>query len=173
MERRLRAADVPVLYADPGIRWAVPLGALIREWEWWPSERVAIIADEPVGASPDNLCRIAAVVHALCDRDGVPVPDWVWQHRWPEPIAWTSELSTEGASWDRTVAQAPAACAWHNVWFREDFISDPKTQAEARRYAHGEHAPRDAEAWPPTRPKRNVAASQVSRLSPVEVRRPS
>ena len=77
MERRLRAADVPVLYADPGIRWAVPLGALIREWEWWPSERVAIIADEPVGASPDNLCRIAAVVHALCDRDAVPVPDWV------------------------------------------------------------------------------------------------
>ena len=135
MERRLRAADVPALYAERGVRWAVPLGALIREWEWWPSERAAIIADEPVGASPEDLCRIAAVVHALCDRDGVPVPNWVWQHRWFEPIMWTSELSTAGPLWDRTVAQAPEACAWHNVWFGEDFISDPKTQAEARRYA--------------------------------------
>lgn len=126
---------MPTLYAEPGVRWCVPLGALIREWEWWPNERTSIIADEPVGASPQDLCRIAAVVHALCDRDAVPVPGWVWQHRWPEPLAWTSELSTSGALWDRTIAQAPTACAFHNVWFGEDFISDPKTQAEARRYA--------------------------------------
>ena len=49
MVRRLTAADVPELYADPNIRWAVPLGALIREWEWWPDDRPAIVADEPVG----------------------------------------------------------------------------------------------------------------------------
>lgn len=134
MERRLRAADVPTLYAECGVRWSVPLGALIREWEWWPSERTVIVAEEPAGAAADDLCRIAAVVHALCDRDAVPVPDWVWQHRWPEPIAWTRELSTAGPLWDRMVAHAPAACAFHNVWFGEDFISDPKTQAEARRY---------------------------------------
>ena len=133
--RRLRAADVPVLYADSGVRCSVPLGALIREWEWWPSERAEIVALEPAGAAVDDLCRIAAVVHALCDRDGVPVPVWVWQYRWPEPIAWTSELPTTGPRWDRMVAHAPAACAWHNVWFGEDFISDPKTQAEARRCA--------------------------------------
>lgn len=135
MERRLRAADVPMLYADRGVRWSVPLGALIREWEWWPSERTAIVAKEPADAAADDLCRIAAVVHALCDRDAVPVPDWVWRHRWPEPIAWTRELSTAGPSWDRMVAHAPAACAWHNVWFGGDFITDPKTQAEARRFA--------------------------------------
>ena len=135
MERRFTAADVPALLSERGVRWAVPLGALIREWEWWPAERAAIIADEPVGAAPDDLCRIAAVVHALCDRDGVRVPEWVWRHRWPEPIAWTSELSTEGPLWDRMVAQGPEACAWHNVWFGEDLISDPKTRAEARRYA--------------------------------------
>ena len=134
-ERRLRAADVPALYADRDMRWSVPLGALIREWEWWPGERVAIIADEPADASPDDLCRIAAVVHALCDRDGVPMPDWVWRHRWFAPIAWTSELATSGPLWDRMVAQAPAACAWHNVWFGEDLITDAKTQAEARRHA--------------------------------------
>lgn len=134
-ERRLRAADVPVLYAEPGVRSSVPLGALVREWEWWPHERTVIIAQEPAGAAADDLCRIAAVVHALCDRDAVPVPDWVWQHRWSEPIAWTRELSTAGPLWERMVAHAPAACAWHNVWFGEDFISDPKTQAEARRFA--------------------------------------
>jgi len=133
-ERRLRAADVPALYAERGVRWSVPLGALVREWEWWPSERAAIVADEPAGAAPDDLCRIAAVVHALCGRDGVPVPHWVWRHRSPEPIAWTRELPAEGPLWDRAVARAPAACAYHNVWFGEDLISDPKTQAEARRH---------------------------------------
>lgn len=134
-ERRLRAADVPTLYADPGVRAAVPLGALVREWEWWPTERTAIIAQEPVGAAADDLCRIAAVVHALCDRDTVCVPSWVWQHCWHEPIAWTRELSTTGPLWERMVAHAPPACAWHNVWFGEDLISDTKTQAEAHRFA--------------------------------------
>ena len=133
--RRLRAADVPTLYADPGVRPSVPLRALIREWEWWPQERAAIIEQEPAGTAADDLCRIAAVVHALCDRDGEPIPGWVWRHRWHEPIAWTRELATTGSLWERMVARAPAACAWHNVWFGEDFISDPKTQAEARRFA--------------------------------------
>lgn len=124
-----------MLYAEPGVRWAVPLGALVREWEWWPHERTAIVAGEPAGAAADDLCRIAAVVHALCDRDGVPVPRWVWDHRWHEPITWTRELATEGPLWERTVARSPAACAWHNVWFDAEFISDPKTQVEARRFA--------------------------------------
>lgn len=134
-ERRLRAADVPVLYAECGERWSVPLAALVREWEWWPAERAEIIEDEPVGAPPDDLCRIAAVVHALCDRDGVPAPGWVWRHRWFEPIAWARQLDTSGPLWDRMTERAPDACAYHNVWFGEDLISDPKTQAEARRHA--------------------------------------
>lgn len=138
VQRRLRAADVPLLYRECGTRWAVPLSALIREWEWWPGEREGIVADEPAGAPADDLCRIAAVVHALCDRDGVPVPEWVWRHRSPEPIAWARELPSSGPSWDRAAAHAPAACGYHNVWFGQDFISDPKTQAEARRFAHRE-----------------------------------
>lgn len=126
---------MPALYADAGVRPSVPLGALVREWEWWPQDRTAIVAEEPVGAAGTDLCRIAAVVHALCDRDGVPVPAWVWRHCWREPIAWTRELPARGPLWERMVAHAPAACAWHNVWFGEDLISDPKTQAEARHFA--------------------------------------
>lgn len=117
------------------MRAAVPLGALIREWEWWPRDRAEIAGQEPSGAAADDLCRIAAVVHALCDRDGVPVPGWVWKHRSNEPISWTRALATSGPLWERQVAAAPAACAWHNVWFGEDLISDPKTQAEARQHA--------------------------------------
>ena len=89
----------------------MPLVTLVREWEWSPAERTAIIADEPAGVSSDDLCCIAAVVHALCDHDGHLVPGWVWQHRWREPITWTRELPTEGAIWDRAVATAPEACA--------------------------------------------------------------
>jgi len=127
---------VPELYNTSSERWHVPLMTLIRGWEWWPRERVAMIADEPVEAAGDDLCRIAAVVHALCDRDAVPVPEWVWKHRWHEPLAWARELRTQGAAWERTLRQAPEACAYHNVWFPESLITDPKTQSEARRFAH-------------------------------------
>ena len=69
------------------------------------------------------------------DHEDVTIVGDDWQHRWSEPIMWTRELLPTGPLWERTAAQAPEACAWHNVWFGEDFISDPKTQAEARRYA--------------------------------------
>ena len=106
----------------------VPLTLLVKEWDYFPDDRPAMIEDEPEGPDPDDLCRIAAVVHALCDRDGVPIPDWVWKHRSPVPIAWDRSCVMHGFIWETTVANAPPACEYHDVWFDYQFIS-----AERRR----------------------------------------
>lgn len=100
--RRVRAADLPPIMA-PGLpRPHVPLTLLVKEWDYFPDDRAAMIEDEPAGPDPDDLCRIAAVVHALCDRDGVPIPDWVWKHRSKVPIAWDRTCVMRGFIWDRT-----------------------------------------------------------------------
>ena len=120
--RRARAADLPLVMAADGGRDHVPLTFLVREWNAWPAERAEMIADTPSGDNADDLCRIAAVVHALCDRDGAPIPDWVWEHRSDADIAWGRHCTMDGFIWEQTVANAPPACAYHRVWFDDEFI---------------------------------------------------
>jgi len=119
---RVRAADLPQAMAEPGKREHVPLTFFVREWDAWPDERSAMIADAPTGEDAADLCRIAAVVHALCDRDGVPVPAWVFDHRSEVDIAWGRHSVMEGFIWEQTIADAPAACAYHRVWFDREFV---------------------------------------------------
>ena len=135
MYRRVRAADLPAAMAQDDSREHVPLTFFVREWDAWPAERVAMIADEPAGEDLADLCRVAAVVHALCDRDGVEVPSWVFSHRSPADIAWGRSCVMEGFIWERTVADAPAACAFHRVWFDREFVGYP---ARRRRVAVAE-----------------------------------
>ncbi|MCY3609674.1 MAG: hypothetical protein OXG57_14670 [Acidimicrobiaceae bacterium] len=103
----------------------MPLIFFVREWDAWPDERTAMIADTPTGDDDADLCRIAAVTHALCDRDGVPVPNWVLDHRSEVDIAWGRDCVMEGFIWEQTVADAPAACAYHSVWFDREFVGIP------------------------------------------------
>ena len=70
-----------------------------------------------------DLTRIAAVVHALCDRDGVPVPDWVWQHRSRRDIHMTASRRRVSSLWTEH-SDAPEACAYHRVWFDPGSIED-------------------------------------------------
>lgn len=65
----------------------------------------------------DDLARVAALVHALCLRDGVPVPSWVTSHTAKRPVALDGgPLLT--AEWERHVrANAPDVCRIHDVWF--------------------------------------------------------
>ena len=120
---RARAAAVPEAIAGCGPREHVPLTWLVKEWDDFPEEREEMIAQEPVRGDAGDICRVAAVVHALCDRDGVPVPGWVWRHRSPVPIAWGRSVPMTGFIWEQTIANAPPACAQHNVWFDYQFIS--------------------------------------------------
>jgi len=120
--RRVRAADLPQAMAERHLREHVPLTFFVREWDAWPTERIAMIADAPAGDDASDLCRIAAVVHALCDRDGIPVPWWVFGHRSEVDIAWGRHCVMEGFIWEQTVADAPAVCSYHRVWFDREFV---------------------------------------------------
>lgn len=132
--RRVRAADLPSLMAPDGPRPHVPLMLLVKEWDYFPGERERLIEDAPAGPDGGDLCRIAAVVHAMCDRDGVPIPDWVWQHRSEVPIAWGRSCVMQGFIWEQTLANAPPACEYHNVWFDYQFISSVRRRITRHNY---------------------------------------
>lgn len=116
-QRRMRASDIPDMMRYAGRREHLPYSMLAKEWECWPADREKMVADPPACENPDDLCRIAAVVHALCARDGVPVPDWVFRHRSEQPLNLFPMLPTSGPIWDRIRADAPESCEMHNVWF--------------------------------------------------------
>lgn len=52
---------------------------------------------------------------AACAHLAAPM----WAVPGPSPL---KRLATARGLWERMVARAPAACAWHNVWFGEDLI---------------------------------------------------
>lgn len=132
--RRVRAADLPAAMASGGAREHVPLTFFAREWAAWPGERVGMICEAPHGRDENDLCRIAAVVHALCDRDSVAVPDWVWRHQSEVDLAWGRHCVMDGFIWEQTMADAPSACAYHRVWFDRQFIGDgPSRRPDPRR----------------------------------------
>lgn len=133
---------VPTITADQIPRWmadddgrgrVVELRELCKQWAHTDhAHRVAMVARPPrphrwyhrFTRRRHDLSRIAAVVHALCDRDGVSVPDWVWRHRSRRPIGVFASLDPN-SKWGRAaLADAPDACAYHDVWFDQSMIEN-------------------------------------------------
>lgn len=120
------------------------LRAFVKDWAQEDSVgRAAMIVEAPRRARRHHrftrrrdLPRIAAVVHALCDRDSVPVPNWVWEHRSPKPVAITDAVRM-GTDYTRLVqAEAPSACAYHQVWFPPATIEDHRVHGFADHLVH-------------------------------------
>ena len=132
---------VPTISADQIPRWmadddkrgrVVELRELCKQWaNTDQAHRVTMVAQPPrryrwyhhFSCRRHDLTRIAAVVHALCDRDGVPVPGWVWQHRSRRDIGLIASRRRASSWWLRN-NNAPAACAYHRVWFDPASIED-------------------------------------------------
>ncbi len=129
----LCASDLPRHLAHGDRRGGVvALRELVKRWACHPQQRPMMVAEAPrrhrwydrCTSRRGDLARIAAVVHALCDRDGVPVPDWVWKHRSRRPVGVVASLDP-GSQWGRLVlADAPKACAYHGVWFDQSMIEN-------------------------------------------------
>ena len=128
---RFDAAGLPGRMARcDGRGGVVELRELVKWWACCPEQRQAMIAAAPsrhrrldrFTRRRWDLTRIAAVVHALCDRDGVAVPGWVWRHRSPRPVAITPLMDLRSSWAQQVLADAPAACAYHNVWFDSSMI---------------------------------------------------
>ena len=130
----ITAAELPRWLAqDDGRGRIVELRVLARGWARSDHQgREAMISRPPQRCRRRDrftrrrrdLPRIAAVVHALCDRDGVEVPAWVWQHRSRKNIGLVdrSPLAARGGHVLRE--GAPQACAYHRVWFDPMTIED-------------------------------------------------
>ncbi len=126
----LTAAHIPACMADnDGRGRVVELREMCKQWARAGYEhRVAMVADPPrrfrwwhrFTRRRDDLARIAAVVHALCDRDGVPVPSWVWGHKTRKHRG----LSERSSGFYIQDKGAPRTCAYHRVWFDPASIED-------------------------------------------------
>ena len=117
----LIAAGLPPLMSVPAsvdpAPYRFPLLQFIWDWNI-AKDRAALVAKAPIYDGDDLLLlpAIAVVVHALADRDGVPVPDWVLGHRAGDDVmlfGWGFDSSY--ARWVRQ--RSPAVCAYHGVWF--------------------------------------------------------
>ena len=114
----LTAAHLPAwMSAGQGSRIAA-LSSFVNHWALHPERRPAMCAAAPSGPNRLDLVRIAATAHALCDRDGVAVPEWVWAHTWHEDVR-VYDVGEASAAFR---GSAVGGCAHHRVWFREDHI---------------------------------------------------
>jgi len=102
----------------------------VNHWDWCPADREAMIADPPVSDSYKDLCRIAAVIHALCHREAILVPHWALQHRSARPLLLSPSIqaliSPGDPLWERIAGNSPPACEYHNVWFDRASITHVK-----------------------------------------------
>ena len=70
------------------------LAQFIKDWNGLSRYREAMLLQPTSGSSGDpQLAYIAATVHALCLRDGWPVPDWV--HHFIADELFTGKFSKE------------------------------------------------------------------------------
>ena len=132
--RLLRACDLPEWMAhNDGRGRVVAVRQFVKDWAASDAlRREQMIADAPrrwrwwhrVGPRRFDIAKISAVVHSLCDRDGVDLPAWVRRHRASRPVPLT-DGRLEPTPWTtQLMAQAPPACAAHNVWFDARSLDD-------------------------------------------------
>ena len=141
-EPAFTAAELPRLMCKrDGCGRMTVLIQLAKDWARFPSLRDAMIVEPPkrrrwhhrFTPRKRDLARIAAVVHALCDCDGHPVPEWVWEHRSRRPI-YIDSRPVEDDAYDRHIRRtAPAACAYHDVWFDPPSIEDIRVHGISKR----------------------------------------
>ena len=95
----------------------------VMDWRWRTKDRMNMVADPPPPDTDEVIAaKIAAVVHALCDRDGFKIPAWVGEHRLTHDVAlFDVRMNSPYGQWVRQ--QAPAACAQHRVYFEADMLN--------------------------------------------------
>ncbi len=121
----LEAAHLPALMGSWGRRArSASLAQFVNTWAHRPADRHAMCVAAPVGPNRLDLVRIAATVHALCDRDDVAIPAWVWFHRWSEDVCMSERLAIDGGLGRRLRGHGLPLCAYHRVWFQGDHITD-------------------------------------------------
>lgn len=68
------------------------------------------------------LARIAAVIHALCLRDEVSVPDWVFDAKLPEPEIIVNRIKPDSNYGKIVMSRAPAVSKYHNLYYHPEML---------------------------------------------------
>ena len=116
--RPLRACDLPAIMGvdDWFDAYRFALVQFVADWNH-SKDPALLVADPPLYEGTDwrLLPTVAAVVHALVDRRGLSVPEWVWGHKAPRD--WVVFCDRPGSVfWNRDLEKAPATCAHHRVF---------------------------------------------------------
>ena len=117
--RYVVVGELPALMAIPG-RGAgyLPVVQLIKDWNNQPESRELMLAGGlPAGTDPTAAAKVAAVVHALCQRDAHPLPEWVPAARSPVDVALVPDVDLESPYGQRLRRDAPGVCRYHRVYF--------------------------------------------------------
>ncbi len=112
--------ELPAAMAIPGGRGAGywPVIQLVKDWNNQPESRALMLAGGlPEGTDATAAAKIAAVVHALCQRDGHPPPEWVASARSPVDVALVPDVDLESPYGRRLRRDAPGVCRYHRVYF--------------------------------------------------------
>ncbi len=105
-------------------RRLVPLTQFIMDWN--RNDHEARI--EMVAAAPDTDCdeffrvATATVAHALCDRDGVPVPQWIPQCILDEDRIVVPNVLPNGRYGRLIRENAPPICRIHRLYFESGWL---------------------------------------------------
>ena len=124
--RRRVAGELPRHMAGetPFEAYRTPLLQFVADWNR-SSAKPTMMEQAPSYEGPDPylLPSIASVVHALADRHGLPVPDWVCRHKLPEDwVLFCEPGDTASYFWQRGVENAPSTCAYHRVYFHRRLL---------------------------------------------------
>ncbi len=117
--RYVVVGELPAEMATPG-RGAgyLPVIQLIKDWNNQPESRARMLAGGlPAGTDTETAAKIAAVVHALCERDAHPLPDWVTAAVASGDVALVSSVDLTTPYGQDMRASAPKACRHHRVYF--------------------------------------------------------
>ena len=80
------------------------------------SERM-LASGLPADTDAATATKVGSVVHALCVRDGHPVPPWVMQARSPVEVPLVPAADLSSPFGQRMRQSSPSVCGYHRVYF--------------------------------------------------------
>jgi hypothetical protein len=119
----MTAAHAVVAFDVPDSRRPeVALVQFVKDWNRSDTTaRQDLVAPPGLAGTERAVAVVAAVAHALLDRDGGAVPAWVSEARASEDIT-TCGAPVSSPFGRRIVDRAPATCAQHRVYFSGELL---------------------------------------------------
>lgn len=121
-------ADIPELMREnslfEGVKRRTGLAVFIQYWNNTTDEgrqRMASAEMEETDLPAEELAAAAAVVHGLCAKDDIEIPQWVLGEKADRPMClFTGTEKPENVA--QLMVVSAGVCAEHNVFYEEEFL---------------------------------------------------